>query len=466
MVVARYRLGIALLLAALAGCSFRVMPGAGGDAAIDAEVIPDADVCTNLDKMCVTSTVLRDCQEAGKLPVDIPCSWGCVDGVPPAHCGQLQPTGSVVTMADLMEDPALLDATTTNANGVIDTGTGAITNLRAAGPDVSNGIDFEVRSFPVPGGGTRNVGVFRLRSLTLVGSWNVRGPNALAIVSLGDVVIQGELDVRGDCMNVNAGPGGFPGGASNTDAAGPGGGSRGVQSGGGGNDSSGGGGGAYGANGGDGGRAGSSPPGRPGGGTSWGDAAITLLLGGGGGGGGGSGGAGGGGGGAIHIAANGKVSLRVEGTQTSGINAGGCGGDRGSTDAGGGGGAGGAILIEAPEVELDDAHLAVNGGGGGGGLGSGTPGNGGDGQLGIARASGGQGGGGGGANGGRGGASANLAGETGSDADNAGGGGGGVGRIRVNTRLTTGVTLKNSATVSPTFEESNTTATKTTATVR
>jgi hypothetical protein len=455
-------MGIALVVVSWAGCRFdwpRV------ETVTDGDVIPDASICENLDKSCVTPTVLRDCQTVGQLPVDTTCSWGCLEGVSPPLCGKLQPAGGVLTELDLAPDARLLEIMAT-AGGEINTDDGSITNVRAMGIGVKDGIDYERRDVTIPGGGTRMIGVFRFGKLTLMGNWTVRGQHALAIASLGEVVIAGPLDLRGDCVGGDAGPGGTAGAVD--DAAEPGGGNGGAESGG---DSSGGGGGGHGADGGNGGRiagagAGTAP------GVAWGDAMIAALVGGGGGGGGGgaSDGIGGGGGGAVQIAANGKVSIRIAGA-TSGINAGGCGG-KGGADGGGGGGAGGTILIEAPSVELDGTYLVVNGGGGGGGGNTSAAGNGASGGWASTPAAGGLKGGGPDGSGGTGGAAGSLKGQNGQDTvntggtDSGGGGGGGVGRIRILTRLPDGVTLTAGSVVSPTFDETGSTATKDVATVR
>ena len=458
--------GFVALSFTLLGCGYPRPEDVPGP--VDGEIIPDASICADLSKSCITSTVLRDCQTVGQYSVDTTCSWGCLNGSP-VHCGKLQPNGGVLIETDLIPDPRLVDSMVASG-GTINTGDGSITNLRAAGAGVQNGIDFEIRNLLVAGG-IRSVGVFRFGKLTLLGNWVVTGPNALAIASLDDIVIQGRLDLRGDCQGSNSGPGGFPGGGENTTASGPGGGKGGSAS----NlDHSGGGGGGYGANGGNGGRfVGGNAPGA---GVSWGDETISLLVGGGGGGGGsgdaGSGGGfGGGGGGAVQIAANGNVSIRVS-AAPSGINAGGCGGKGGLDGGGGGGGAGGTILIEAPAVELDGTYLVVNGGGGGGGNGAPLYGNSGGWGSGRATPCPGPGptdgdGGGGGASG-----ATSRQGQNGQDAgssggyDSAGGGGGAVGRIRVNTRFMGGVTVKNGAVVSPTFEETGSTSMKGVANVR
>jgi hypothetical protein len=454
---ARRLITLALLLALPAGCSFRTYANPDGD---DDAAVPDAPTCVDTSMTCASPTTLRACVK-GETAVDTACPWGCFDASGP-HCGQLQPAGGVLTATDLREDPTLRDGAATIAAGMtgeINTDDGSITNLRAAGPGLVSGIVFQVRSI-----GGRQFGVFRLRKLDLEGSWTVKGTRALVIAALGDVVLHGQLDLRGDCQAGNAGPGGTPGAADDADE--PGGGNGGSTSNG---DTSGGGGGGYGASGGTGGRSGGG--GGPGSGASWGDDAIsTLVGGGGGGGGGGTGGIGGGGGGAVQIAANGNVTIRLL-TAPSGINAGGCGG-KGGTNAGGGGGAGGTILIEAPLLELDGAYLAVNGGGGGGG--NNTTGNGTNGAWSANRANGGNASGGGNGDGGDGGASGTTShqGQNGQDIgpgpsnNDAGGGGGGVGRIRVNTRAGDGVTTKNGAVVSPSFQDTGSTATRSAATAQ
>ena len=455
MEAARRLLAFALLWAAPA-CSFRVVPATGDDSGVDGEVPPDASLCADKTASCASSTVLRECTTIGQLPVDTTCAWGCLAQATP-HCGRITPSSDVLTAADLDPDPMLADRRIGPATGVgvINTGDGSITGARGKVEGYDNGIEFRIRTI-----GGRSVAVFRFSKLTLVGDWVVQGPRALAIASVGDVIIQGRLDLTPACAT-GAGPGGFPGGAVATSATGSGAG-QGANS----NTTSGGGGGGYGAAGGDGGRSGGGGPVT--GGTAWGTAEISQLVGGGGGGGGANGtGAGGGGGGAIQIAANGRVTIRSDAAVTpSGINAGGCGGKRGGNGgttggAGGGGGAGGAILIEALDVELDGAALAVNGGSGGGGNNGAGPGNGSDGPLGAGPATGGKLSGNGG-DGGNGGATNSRTGSPGGDGtgDASGGGGGGVGRIRVNTRAADGVTVTAPAIVSPTFEETGTTSTK------
>ena len=450
-------LGIALIATGAFACSFRGLPlvndGDGGvlfeDAPAPDAYIPDAGPCMDTGKTCA-GPILRTCQMVNQFPPDEEtCNLGCLSASGPPRCGRLQPSGGVLVLKDLEEDPALLGDRKGTGSGVINTDDGSITGVRGAGPDVVDGIRFAVRTLP----DGRKVGVFRVRKLTLEGSWDVRGANALAIASLTDIDIKGRLDVRGDCNGTTAGPGGFPGGEPSTAAAGSGGGAAGQ---GGGMSSSGAGGGAYGDLGGDGGKQG---PGRPAGGARFGDETITALVGGGGGGGGANGGRGGGGGGAVQLAANGKVTVEaaINGSLFDGINAGGCGGaGGGNKNGGGGGGAGGTILVEAKTFVLDNAVLVVNGGAGGGGN-SNSGGDPGDWSTNTARGGTGANGGG---SGGRGGAAGNRPGGRGGDAKEGGGGGGGVGRIRVNTLDAQGIQLKGSVAISPTFGEGNTTSTK------
>jgi len=401
-------------------------------------VLPDAGPCQEPGAECVAGT-LRTCVTIGELPTDEPCAWGCAIDQSP-RCAKLQPSGGAVTETDLDPDPQLEDKTL--VTGTIDTNDGSITGARlAVGNDtVNGGIHFVVRN---------GVAIFRFKSLEIVGPLVVQGSNALALVAIDGITVDAPLDLRGDCTASNPGPGGFAGGAPQTDGNGPGGNKgSGVL-----DESSGGGGGANGGDGGDGGdgTTGSNPNGGNGG-SALDDPMITVLRGGGGGGGGGTaaGGRGGGGGGAIQLATNGPILFAVVG----GINAGGCGGKRGADKTpGGGGGAGGTILVEAPTISLEDmAVLAVNGGGGGG---ADNPSEGStDGENGrsdLQLAGGGDHGNKGGS-GGSGAAGATLDGSSGNNAQNGGGGGAGVGRIRLNTRSGS-ATVGQGVVVSPPLTE-------------
>jgi hypothetical protein len=453
---------IALAAIGAGACRYHEAPlandGDGGilfeDAPAADAYIPDAGACATTGPTCA-GPVLRTCITAGQLPVDTLCNWGCRQDAGAPHCARLQPSGGVLTLADLDDNPMLLARSVTSSAGTIDADTGAIgANLRPAGTGIINGIDFSVRTLP----NGRKVGVFRMKTLTLQGSWLVRGANALAIAATADLRISGRLDVRGDCTGTAAGPGGFPGGATVSAASGDGAGGGGTAGGG---NQAGGGGGGYGELGGGGGVGGTTTGGAAGG--KFGTAEIAALTGGGGGGGGGNGsngGTGGGGGGAVQLAANGTLTLEpgpAGPLLPGGINAGGCGGAGSTGGGGGGGGAGGTLLLEARSVVIDNSVLAVNGGGGGGGSTNAKVGASGDWSNSVA--AGGAAGSGGGT-GGRGGAAGNRPGARGADAAHAGGGGGGVGRIRVNTLDAQGIQIKGLVVISPSFNEGNTTATK------
>ena len=454
----------------LSACSFSArageeQPNNNADADIDSYMVdayvPDApSMCPSVTPAtCVpNSNILRECKTIGQPAIDTTCSWGCLTNSTPHHCGKIVPSGGAVMTVDLDPNSSLQDKTISvnNNNIVINSDTGSISNnIRGTGMGISNGIDFQVRN---------GVGIFRFNKLTINTNDGSRlrviGTNAVALVSITTIdVDRAAIDVRGDCLNGNAGPGGRTGGATGT-AGMPmtGGGGPGPSLNG--NDSGGGGGGGYGANGGKGGiRSGDT---AATGGSPIANQKITTLFGGSGGGGGGGplGGYGGGGGGAIQIVSNGQTKFTgLIGFIVAGINAGGCGGKAGgSGDAGGGGGSGGAILIEASSLKFDFAGASVNGGGGGGADNPTSTGPGQAGQLNTNRASGGAGANGAG-NGAGGGTSGGHAGLDGATNDNAGGGGGGVGWIRMNT-VSGGVSMQNFAFVSPSFNDGNTTSTR------
>lgn len=437
---------LAGLLVLLAGCrqilGFEAAVGPGPTP--DAEVVPDASACVDLSVQCVGEVTLRTCATVGEQPTDTTCTWGCLAGGP-AHCAVLEPTGGLITTADLAPDDLLFD--TQVATDVVLDDSGQISGgVRPSGTGVINGIAWEVRG---------QLSVFRFKSVELQGAVTVTGTRPVVIIADGPITLRSVFDARGNCNGNDAGPGGSSGGNTAADANGSGGGRRGGNAGTG--TVSGGGGGGGGASGSPGGDAGNGITGGAGG-PAFGDLTITTLVGGGGGGGGGrpgDGGAGGGGGGAVFLISNTLVAISNPG----GINAGGCGGNhgQGSIGGGGGGGAGGAILIEAP-VLLLDGGLAVNGGGGGGAS-SGNDGQ--DGALATTSASGGPsliGG-----TGGNGGAGSSLSGSAGMDNAHSGGGGGAVGRIRINTR--TG-SLQIAGFTSPPLDVPGSTATTGVATVK
>ncbi|MFT3694167.1 MAG: hypothetical protein QM831_13565 [Kofleriaceae bacterium] len=276
------------------------------------------------------------------------------------------------------------------------------------------------------------VAVLRVSSLVVDNTANVRviGSRPLIVIASGTITINGAIDAGGHLTE--AGAGGL------ASAAGEGSGSRGAHDG----DYSdtGGGGGGFGDVAGAGGAISGCTNQLPGGraGAMTGDPTITTLIGGSGGGAGESSACtdnlGGAGGGALQFTSS--TSIHITGV----INVGG-GGGKGGTDcgpsdgnSGAGGGAGGAIVLQAPQI-LNEGVLAANGGGGGGsGTGAGgSGGNGDNGKPSTAVANGGPGSGQSGIAGGKGGAKdvAAAAGTTNTCDNNAGGGGGSVGRIAV-----------------------------------
>lgn len=394
---------------------------AASDAA-GSDAIADAGPCVAASQQCLGDQ-LRTCTAAGASPVDTPCGWGCV-ATPDAHCGRLMPSGGAVASQDLEPDPQLSDVTLSGMTVLIDSDTGAIgvpaapEMFRAAGTGVSNGIDFEIRG---------NVGVFRFKSLAITGPTGGTGARAVALVADGTITLGSSITARGSC-GLNVGTlGGYAGGANGAAGDGPGGGGAGTTTRGGG----GGGGGSVG------GLGGNDTPG----GAATGDDEISVLVGGGGGGG-GANARGAIGGGAIQLASNTSIAI------TGSINAGGCGGaDVTNAGTAGGGGAGGAILLEAPAIQIGGT-LAVNGGGGGA---SGIAGFAQAGRTNRLQATGDT----GTTTGGGGGYANVLSGGNGSvAAGDAAGGGGAVGRIRFDTRLggldTTGAVLSPALTDSPT----------------
>lgn len=172
---------------------------------------------------------------------------------------------------------------------------------------------------------------------------------------------------------------------------------------------------------------------------------------------------GGGGGGAVHIVACGLLEVG-DGVQVRAGGGGGAGGLSslvGPGSGGGGGGSGGAILVEAETLSVGGSViLAANGGGGGGGgqgaMGkSGDPGE--DGHAGTSVAAGGPAQAGAGA-GGDGGTRGDVS-QTGKlpvtgkvaavDAAGSGGSGGAAGRIRINTRAGGPISLPGNIVISP-----------------
>ncbi len=448
---------LALVISCLAACSFT--PGKIGDPkVIDAAMIdmmPDASTCLAKSDECIADT-LRQCSAAGATATDTVCGWGC-DETGDGRCRTLTPAADGAMTADTLPMTGLADVmlvggmTIDTAFGKIGSTPAAAESVRHLGMGLVDGITFEQRG---------NTAVFVMKSLHFVQGigtpLNFVGTDAPILIADGEIVIDGIVDLHGGtCTSTIAGPGGFDGGLKNQpaqDFPNHGAGDAIVDN------KLGGGGGGYGSVGGNGGNGVAPSTPTPAGGAVFGTPEIASLDGGGGGGGGGgNGGPGGGGGGAIQLISNTRIRIL-----TGGINAGGCGGRSGNAgnDAGGGGGAGGAILLEAPIIEIDGA-LAVNGGGGGAGASSGTvyaeagrldrsP------AIGVAA----------GASGGNGAAGPAGATNGATTGGKGGGGGGGFGRIRINTRTDTGLTLSNNAVLSPNFTDTATTCTRSGAVVQ
>lgn len=411
------------------------------DAATDGEIdaMPDADLTCS----CASPTTLR-CASG-----DTPCTLGCAT-TPVAHCKQVVPSNGInAALANAVTAPLGVAA---GDNVVCDTDTGEITGdfTRAAGEGVISDVGFAKHTFQ-----SRAIGVFYVASLEIPANATVRfkGTAAAALLVRQALVVNGRIDVSAGCDGADRkcpGPGGSPGARIGTPVSGACSGAHGQTEQGANSDAGGGGGGggAVGAKGGD---AGTFLGGL--GGAACLPAQLEPLFGGGGGGGGGNGALamgppGGGGGGALQLTS--LESIAISGTVSS--NGAGGGGGAGITginsdgDAAGGGGAGGAILVEAPSVNVAGAVLVANGGGGGGAANSaqaGSPGD--DGRLSAAPAPGGATGAAPSTAGGNGGAgtTAAAAGPNTTTQNNAGGGGGAVGRIFLRG-TTTGVATTSS----------------------
>ena len=316
-------------------------------------------------------------------------------------CDQVPDNGACIDISNVPEstlwegtDPLVIDTAVT-----IDTETGEISGIRAAGTGLVSGIWFDILT-QVDG---PDLGVFSAAGITVTAEgWvDVVGANPLVMVSSADATIDGAFDLTGgdgaDALSgsgPNAGGTGVAGGAVGgdgsdgdysgaTDGAGAGGGFIGIagvhygNGGGGGGLCWGGGGGmgdrpsiagspgtelaggAGGYNGGDGGRGGD-------GGDPYGELRLVPLEAGSGGAGGlsdtdhnpdGGGAGAGAGGGGIQISAQG--SLAVGGLIDASA---GRGGD--AWGGGGGGGSGGAVLLEAVDVDVSGGLYAEGGRGG------------------------------------------------------------------------------------------------------
>ncbi len=329
----------------------------------------------------------------------------------PANVGAIE---DFVVVWDRAETGLVIDRGT----WIFNTDNGRITVLGEDGTTeeavVRNEGEGDVDGIAALSAATENGAVmaFLLDGLTVARGARVLGygRRALAILARHDVVIGGNIDVG--AFNDRAGPGGFEGGrGADPNGQGPGGGLAGVMRGGGG-------GGGFGGAGGTGGGGEHAAAGMP-----YGDVTLEPLIGGSGGGSATeSGGRAGHGGGAIQISS--RTAIVVE-TGGGSIDASGSAGRMGAMYNGGGGaGSGGAILLEAPRVDIF-GYVGANGGGGGDAH---AGGDGMRGRVDVVDARG------GGDHGGNGSGDDGI-GHNGGDGSGGGGGGagGGAGRIRVNT---------------------------------
>ncbi|HTJ45145.1 MAG TPA: hypothetical protein VL463_23725 [Kofleriaceae bacterium] len=299
-------------------------------------------VCAPNQKIC-SAGAYTECDGTGQIAASLTCGpLGCNAGS--TACVDIDPSNKLAAQLDMT--PGAPTVVLTGA-ATIDTDNATVTN--------GDGMAIAVPTASVTqNGGLPSITVFRFKALD-VEDVTVTGTNAIAIVADGDVIIRGHMDVS----SRHAGlpfyePLGGPGAMT---AADPCQGTQGTGKGG-----SGGGGRFYaGAKGGDGGGSGGAmggstyltPLNEPlvggcGGGHGTGD---TLAL-------------AGVGGGAFQISSRTRITLQ----STAVIDAGGGGGyASGSIAVGGaGGGAGGAILLEAPQVDVSvsGAVMAARGGGG------------------------------------------------------------------------------------------------------
>lgn len=375
-----------------------------GDASVDGPMCTTVDMPLRCDGM----NLVR-CGAVGTSEVKEMCSFGC--NAAELRCADLAPSNGLAKFLDAAKDQPdvnLGDAATINTDsGDIMVGSKAIA----------------VSSETVTQPDAPMIRVLMVHSLTAK-DVVVTGNNALAILSSGDIVINGVFTASAN------GLGGGPGAFYDSNCKGQDAPSKEGEA------SGGAGGGGFGSRGGSGGsgRAGrySSEGGK--GGMAGGNVSLVPLRGGCVGGANtrfGTSGKGGGAGGALQLVSQTRISV----TKTGAVAANGAGMQSG--------GSGGGILLEAPIVDVAGAVVANGGGAWGGALsgesgrlddkpamgGFGYPsaGYGGDGAAGTIAATDGQ--------------SISLASD--SDIAYAGGGGGGVGRIRVNTAAggqhTTGV---------------------------
>jgi hypothetical protein len=358
---------------------------------------------------CTDSTLIV-CGEQGTITEQVHCPLGCSTGQ--ARCNDLAASNG---LSEFLDGARMAPPLFVSAGSTIDTDLGVIIDP-AGVPFVPEGV-----LVGAPAGGI-DVRVFFASSATFEDVL-VTGSAALALISAGDVLIEGRVDLSGTLAS--NGPGAMDTDDACKGKAGSGNAAEGLSS-------SGAGGGGFGTAGAKGGDTGVLFVGGDGG-ASVGNDTLTPLRGGCRGGGFGAQ-ANGAAGGALQISSGTRIAIASNGY----IDVAGAGGYRDlvTGSGGAGGGSGGAVLLEAPSVEIAPlGGISANGGGGGcfnepGGA---------DGALSFDPALGGLGSSGKGA-GGLGGARNQPAPTPGQDvtfeegnSNAAGGGGGGAGRIRINT---------------------------------
>jgi hypothetical protein len=135
------------------------------------------------------------CGSDGTVEDTTSCALGC--HAQEARCNDLDPSNGLAPHLDLAVDAT--DIVLTDG-AVIDTTSGSVTNGNGSGLSVSSAFD----------DAGRPVGIFVIRAKSFrAGDVTVRGDRALAIVSDGDVIIEGVLSVSA-ALKEN-GPGALPG---------------------------------------------------------------------------------------------------------------------------------------------------------------------------------------------------------------------------------------------------------------
>ncbi|MEJ7599798.1 MAG: hypothetical protein WKG01_17970 [Kofleriaceae bacterium] len=281
---------------------------------------PDALVCKCGAAEATCANNMEQVCSADGIPSMRACELGCFDAT---RCAEIDPTNQ---LSQFVDDAVTAAELVLNAGDAINTTDGSYT---------FGGLSMTLPSFELqaPAGGIQ-VRVFPLKSFTVTGEITVTGFHALAIVSAGDIKIEGIIRQRaGNGPDGNGGGGGFV--LCGTGMARIGG-----Q-----------GGGGFAAAGGVGGVATDAAGGTAG--PAVGNRDLVPLRGG------GNNAGVSQGGGAIQLVSR----TRIEVVNGGGIDAGGLGGQSNN----GGGGAGGGIVLEAPTVVVAGAGsvLAANGGGGG-----------------------------------------------------------------------------------------------------